>query len=195
MNAAATATATNRTALQRAVLCENSHAATTEPLYKEAASDLSALFQRGDASGVHRYLCDAQDLARTGPIWNKQVSGTKRALASLPDPLLMTATRGFNPDRRTSNPLFELRRKADVDAEKQAAEAEAARRAAELDKQFAEEAAAAQAALDRETTAADLIADLLSEAERVGIDRIDLVLALQEATSVPVNEAAELRAN
>jgi hypothetical protein len=192
----ATTTATNRTALQRAVLCENSHEATTSPLYKEAASDLSALFQLGDASGVHRYLCDAQDLARTGPIWNKQVSGTKRALASLPDPLLLTATRGFNPDRRTSNPLFEIRRKADVDAEKQAAEQEAAQRAAELDKQFAEEAAAAQAALDRETTAADLIADLIAEADRIGIDRIDLMLALQQATPIVAStEAAEMRAN
>jgi hypothetical protein len=157
---------------------------------------LCALFQKGDASGIHRYLCDAQDLARTGPIWNKQVSGVKRALASLPDPLLLTATRGFNPDRRTSNPLFEIRRKADVDIEKQAAEAEAARRAAELDKQFAEEAAAAQAALDRETTAADLIADLLAEADRIGIDRVDLMLALQEATPIVASmEAAEVRAN
>lgn len=170
-----------QSSLAAAVKAEASNWQAVGGLYGQTAKELSALFTESGNAQVHLYMVAAQDLTGDPLVWNRAMSGLKKALSALPAPLVFTATRDFRHTHRAKNPLFEIATKASVDATKQAAAKEQEEKAAAIEKAAAEERAQAKAAQDLAdetaylaTTADDLAADVLEHCGKLRIAPEDI---------------------
>lgn len=149
-----------------AVQTENANWGEVGSKYAIAALEVETMLSEG--INPHTYLCDAQDLAAHPESWNRSINGLKKALK--PRGILITKTRDYRLTHRSSSPLFVVRLKSEVDAEKrineeaEKAEAERLERLAVLAKQEAERLA------DSMVTFESMARTVLDECYRLGID-------------------------
>lgn len=149
-----------------AVQTENANWGEVGSKYDTAALEIETLLS--DGINPHTYLCYAQDLAAHPESWNRSINGLKKALK--PRGILITKTRDYRLTHRSSSPLFVVRLKSEVDAEKrinaeaEKAEAERLERLAVLAKQEAERLA------DSMVTFESMARTALDECYRLGID-------------------------
>ena len=100
------------------VTLESANESSTSPLYASLAKELEVAMMTDGA--VHLLLCEGQDACPSSLVWNRIISGVKRALKALPDSLILSSTRDYRPAYRAKSPLFIVMRKAEYDRLKKA---------------------------------------------------------------------------
>lgn len=171
--------------LSAAVRAEADNWKSVGSLYGQAALELSALFASKGNPAVHVYMCQAQDLTGDPMVWNRAMSGLKKALSALPSALVFTATRDFRATHRNRAPLFELATKASEDQRKAEAARVEGEKAKAIEAAAAAERAEAEAAARAKVTAMDI-------AESVRANCADLGISLMEVLAILNAEPAEL---
>lgn len=138
---------------------------TVEASYTAVAQTLADLHATGDKAGIHTILSTAQGKCKVAPSWNIVRAGITSALKT--HNLLFPKARNF----ATGKGAFVLESRDDAAARK-AAETEEEKAIADAS---AVEQAAVAAAIDAQTTPADIAAALIAECIRLNLDPRDVL--------------------
>jgi hypothetical protein len=146
------------------VKIESSNEKKTAGLYSQLAFEIGS-----NQSNVHLMMVEGQDTCPSPVVWNRIMTGLKKALRALPDPLVFTGTRDYRPAYRAKSPLFIVQTLAEYNKEKKVIAEEREKQAKAIEAAAEQSNLEAQQALDDSMKPSDLAQALRDECARLGI--------------------------
>ena len=133
------------------VKIESSNEKKTAGLYSQLAFEIGS-----NPNNVHIMMVEGQDTCPSPVVWNRVMSGIKKALKALPEPLVFTGTRDYRPAYRAKSPLFIVQALAEYNKEKKVIAEERERQAKAIEAAAEQSNLEAQQALDDSMKPSDL---------------------------------------
>ena len=156
------------------VKIESSNEKKTAGLYSQLAFEIGS-----NPNNVHIMMVEGQDTCPSPIVWNRIMTGLKKALRALPEPLVFTGTRDYRPAYRSKSPLFVVQTLAEYNKEKKVIAEEREKQAKAIEAAAEQSNLEAQQALDDSMKPSDLAQALRDECARLGIP-VQSVLACFE---------------